>query len=433
MQQALPPGQGGSGEVSLPTSRVVQVWRPVQYLGAKTRLIDRLTPLVHTGTPGAIVDLFSGSSVISQHLSWFAPVIGMDDSSLAGVLFEAGVRLAGRKPSDELRAVLESSYPSEGPTPERDLAVESEAVGRKDVSELIRLYRTRNEEFNGSYSPNDSWWRGKVDGSFPHTLEAHYGGHYFGFRQARELDWIASRVRALPSLTDRAIGLGVLLATASSVVASPGKHFAQPLNMFAESPTTFVRHRLVSDRSRSVKVEALRALESFLSLPRRRFAQSSEFVRSTLPVQLELPSELSSVYADPPYTTDQYSRYYHVLNTISSGERFALTSRHGIPTKGRYPQSRTESVFSNPAKALEGFRELTRRVASVTDHFVLSYSSNVEPGSRTRTVSLSALREVCTESFERVIVVSLAHSYRPLQPKEKAAASATELAIVCDK
>ena len=72
-------------------SKVAVQFRPVQYLGNKTRLLDNIAEAVASVvSPGACVaDLFSGTAVVARRLSSRNPVVAVDVQSYAEVIGRA--------------------------------------------------------------------------------------------------------------------------------------------------------------------------------------------------------------------------------------------------------------------------------------------------------------------------------------------------------
>ncbi len=438
MQQAILPLQLDSTGVrkrrEAATRRVdgTEVWRPIQYLGSKLRLLDQLGVHFRMDHPGVSIDLFSGSSVVSQFLALRGPVMGVDSSDFSSVLFNATVRHSGEPVDRLVELASEPRTFEDGPTPLETVREERAAIRRRDPACLLALYRRENQEFNDAYRTTTDWWRSHVEGRFPHILEAHFGGHYFGFGQARDLDWLRHRILSEKDEAIRSVGMAALLATASSLVASAGKHFAQPLNFLEGESNAFVKSRLLSDRSLDPSTVFLSHLRRFASLTGKPHGNGSRHIRAELPEGLNPVEGVDLVYADPPYTPDEYSRFYHLLNVMVRSEPFQLTTVRGIPTKGRYPSFRAPSKFCDRGEAPAAFRELVRRVSRLDSRFVLSYSAGREQGSRDRTMDLADLTSICSDEYERVTTLPLDHTYRPLQPRSRLAPSATEFVLVCD-
>lgn len=81
-------------------------------------------------------------------------------------------------------------------------------------------------------------------------------------------------------------------------------------------------------------------------------------------------SKIGAVYADPPYTKDQYSRYYHVYETMY---QYDYPSAEGM---GRARSDRFASPFCLKTEVGESFESLFRAIAALDLPLVLSYPSN---------------------------------------------------------
>ena len=75
------------------------------------------------------------------------------------------------------------------------------------------------------------------------------------------------------------------------------------------------------------------------------------------------------VYADPPYTKDQYSRYYHVYETLY---RYDFPGAHGL---GRARPDRTSTPFCRKSQVSDAFTHLFTAVAELRVPLILSYPS----------------------------------------------------------
>ena len=77
--------------------------------------------------------------------------------------------------------------------------------------------------------------------------------------------------------------------------------------------------------------------------------------------------ESDLVYADPPYSTAQYSRYYHVLETLVKYDD------PKVEFKGLYRPDRFSSAFSKTSEVEKEFEYLFSNVAKFNKKLVLSY------------------------------------------------------------
>lgn len=75
----------------------------------------------------------------------------------------------------------------------------------------------------------------------------------------------------------------------------------------------------------------------------------------------------SIVYADPPYKQDQYSRYYHLLETL------VLYDYPKVTGKARYREKRATSIFSSKLRSHSGIEGLAALTHAIGADFILSY------------------------------------------------------------
>src|SRR5690606_18929617 len=75
----------------------------------------------------------------------------------------------------------------------------------------------------------------------------------------------------------------------------------------------------------------------------------------------------SIVYADPPYTKDQYSRYYHLWETL------VLYDYPKITGKGRYREGRFQTEFAVKSKVVPAMNALAQLASMMHSDLVLSY------------------------------------------------------------
>lgn len=93
----------------------------------------------------------------------------------------------------------------------------------------------------------------------------------------------------------------------------------------------------------------------------------------------QLDRKVGAVYADPPYTRDHYSRFYHVLETMCLWDNPGVsTTRIRAVTntfsRGMYRADRHQSPFCIKSKAPNAFERLFASVRDLKAPLVLSYS-----------------------------------------------------------
>jgi len=132
----------------------------------------------------------------------------------------------------------------------------------------------------------------------------------------------------------------------------------------------------------------------------------------------DLPSSPSLVYFDPPYTADNYSRFYHALDVIARNDYPPLEKdAAGKPVRGRYPQigTRFQSGFARASAVEDEFRKVIAACAASGAKLVISYSSPTglllkryakmgaaDPVRELERLCLEAYRDVSTERHKMV-------------------------------
>lgn len=199
-----------------------------------------------------------------------------------------------------------------------------------------------------------------------------YGNTYFGWRQCMEIDSIVFSIdksfKEGRLKEDERIWLLLFLGRAMLKVSNTTGHFAQFLRPKQDSLKVYIRQR-----RRKVWEEFLAAADLCSPIGsvswRKRNRIFNQDSCDLLPSLIQNRSQPALVYADPPYTTDQYSRYYHVLETLFHYDYPSVSS------KARYRQDRFSTPFSKSTTAVEAFTRLVGNISTLQADLILSYPS----------------------------------------------------------
>ncbi|MFP3882956.1 MAG: DNA adenine methylase [Actinomycetota bacterium] len=428
-------------------------FRTVQYLGSKYRILDRIVETIeNVARPsGSVVDLFAGSGVVARRISDSWPTVAVDIQEYSRVL--ASALLAPTNASDEaIEHILEDAHhrAADLQSSVRELLnFEQEAVqsAYTDPTALVSVLE------NGSMLALDN----QPDAMAPVLRQAlsegndrlskgpgsvmlrYYGGVYFSYTQALELDAIAEAARDLPG-TARVPALAAVLSTASQVVTSVGSHFAQPINPRTADGAIkqYAVESILKSWGQSVFPTFRRWLDRYFRLTPTRFGGSAR--RQDFRAALEdLPDDVAAVYADPPYTRDHYSRFYHVLETLARGDEPLVSTVNSAGSsklsKGLYRTGRHQSPFCIKSQAPTAFRQLMEPLASQHIPLVISYSPYQKgTRSRPRLMTVEALSKLAGEFYPRVAVESvgrIAHSKLNNKATNAEVCYDAELLVVC--
>jgi adenine-specific DNA methylase len=192
-----------------------------------------------------------------------------------------------------------------------------------------------------------------------------YGGYYFSPMQAIYLD--ALRETLPKSGIKRDVGLASLIWAASRCAASPG-HTAQPFKANATA-------------GRFLREAWMRDIKTFVSDAHRTIAHVyshqkgvAECVDASLLAAKLGEGDLA--FLDPPYSGVHYSRFYHVLETLTANEHFEVSGSGRYPPRDNRPQS-DFSVQTRSRSALHSLLEtLSRTGCSAIITFPAGEASN---------------------------------------------------------
>lgn len=413
-------------------------WRPVQFLGSKMRSLDFLSDALLSiqDSRGTVWDAFCGSSVVSQRLAADGNQVWTSDALHSSATFGRALLGVGR-PSDSAvdlvgiahNAVESASNADSSPWSDW-LEEERGLVAAGDGPGLLALggrlpQRWRSLDATPTLARLFSASEGSARSNAIRPaglLSTVYAGTYFGIRQSLALDALRGAIDAeVPTNVSgswtRAALLTALCHAASAAVFSPGKHFAQAHRIRSDKNLSFHGRRAVQDRSINVAAAFLRAATEIehkaAQLEGGHWAER-RLVGET-PTSILRARGVSAVYADPPYTAQQYSRFYHLLETLVSGVPPVLQTVNGEVTRGLYPEGRFLSPFSSRREAPQAFRRLIETAHSSGAHILISYSASRGPVSgNARIVSLEQIVQWVRDAYgvSAVTVEQLGLRYR---------------------
>lgn len=239
------------------------------------------------------------------------------------------------------------------------------------------------------------------------TVSRHFGGVYFSFRQAAALDAILTAAAASEEQMRDPL-LAAALSTASQLVNTVGKQFAQPLRPRNKAGEIKPDLTKIVQRDRSADTfDAYRIwLGRYAALP-RAIGEPRALRLDYLDALQGDANDCSVLYADPPYTRDHYSRFYHVLETmcLRDDPSISRVTKGGTRTvsRGSYREERHQSPFCIRSAAPAAFKALFEAARRRDLPLVLSYSPHeAGDGTHPRVVSISQIMEIARSSYERV-------------------------------
>jgi len=321
----------------------------MKYMGSKrTMLGNGLGEVLSQEVTGAtrFVDLFTGSAAVS----WFVagksnvPVVAVDLQKFSAVMAKAVLYRTSAIDTKRIfelwsartRRYIKAKY--------RGFLTEAQNIESQDwesaplrVSEEAKeLCETANE--------------------LPVTKA--YGGYYFSPIQALYLDALR---KTLPlKREEKWLSLAALIQAASRCAAAPG-HTAQPIKATATGAPS-----LFEAWSKDVLSQTQKALEETGA----KVALTEGEAHVTDAVRFAGNLERGDLaFLDPPYSSEHYSRFYHVLETLAKGDCSEVQGQ------GRYPSQdeRPRSDFSLRSRSRAAFERLFSTLAKREVRAILTY------------------------------------------------------------
>ena len=348
----------------------------VSYMGTKRRIANSVARIIDAQVRGPFLDLFAGMSAVSasigQSRSVWCNDVQIFASSVATAFFTSRPLTLGSeriatlalRPFQLNAAELRARFADE--ITREELALASGVACRIRSLEHRMPNVAANETLEAERAS-----LAERPFSTPYRLFAiTYSGGYFGITQSIEIDSIRFAIDQL--LADAAIDaadhrwLCLALCQAASKVATTTGHFAQHLRANENN-----YQRYIAQRRRSVWPEWLNAV--FENHPvgtmswrehNRVFRQDANALLNDLQYDNLRPAV---IYADPPYTGDQYSRYYHVYETLLQYDYPASVG------SGRYRPDRFCSPFSMTKRVGQAIEQLILGCARLGSTLVFSY------------------------------------------------------------
>ncbi|MEV7873181.1 hypothetical protein [Microbacterium sp. NPDC089188] len=382
------------------------------------RALEAISETARTlGAGRGFWDAFSGSSIVSQAAGNIGMSVLATDTQRAAGAFAHALLPVGADATQvddlptRLDEVLDAPHPDEAAW-SAYLKQEQEALEGRDYERLLALYAKLPQR----WSAHAGSWNART------PMTTTFAGTYLSLEQSMLLDSARIRLQELRSdgnlgrWTENAI-LTALSHAASRAVHSAGKHFAQPLQAAVPGADNypFIRSRALDDRSVSIPGLARTAASKIASrFVGKAFHEARTIDALSVTAGTLRERDTAVVYADPPYTAQQYSRFYHVLDTLISGQSAPLQTVRGKTLRGLYPEGRYSSPFCSRVQAPAAFERLTDTAHAGGASLMLSYSTSGQRSGNQRTVTESELIRIVSERYgaARVSVIPLEYGYR---------------------
>jgi len=353
----------------------------ISYMGTKKYISPYVNELVNScNGSGPFLDLFSGmcsvSSCISDRPIW------CNDSQLFAS-YVANLAYTTKKPlikpitiENYLAPFYENNFNKLNNRFFREIEKEKIILkGKSSLKKIKSFYSNYPHTQNSKELESErKRLRNKPDTLPWRMFSITYAGGYFSVQQCIEIDSIRYSIEVSYKKgfinKSQYFWLLVALANALSRCSTTTGHFAQYLKVNNNNIKNYIKQR-----RRSIWLEWMSAINShdklFENIQYSKYNKVfNEDANNLLKRLANRKIKPEIIYADPPYTKDQYSRYYHIYDTLIT---YDYPSSFG---EGRYPPNRFRSKFSLKSEVQNELKTLISRVKMVNSSFILSYPEN---------------------------------------------------------
>ncbi len=450
------------GQIQLPLDSFNSpdgLFRPIHYLGSKLRILDFISDAVDKANPSnePICDLFAGSGTVSYMFSRKRSVTAVDIQEYSRVICEALMtertfpynindllsNWEDSETSNSLMRIFEPLIVYE------ESCFERARVGNLfPISELLEIGPLVNTFNTGHKNPTlqeiiietkrrlDIFLKREEAEAITTLL---YGGVYFSFKQTVALDVLSNKIKSLDNVY-RDKFHAALLSTASDIVNTIGKQFAQPIRPRDKdgNPKKNLFSIVNRDRGKDVFNVYKKWVLKYFEVTRPEhecrvlkldYAEAFD----------KLPKDTKVIYADPPYTRDHYSRFYHVLETLALGDQPALTlsKKNGeiSMSRGAYRRDRHQSPFCIKTKVVGAFEVLFANARHINSNLIVSYSPyDINKNVRPRLLTIDQLISIGKRYYPNIQVVTtgkFSHNKLNTNERKLEASTDSEVLLVC--
>lgn len=348
-------------------------------MGTKHWISAEIVRLLRDLPDGPLLDAFAGMGSIGEAVGQSRQIWNNDILRFPALVGRAIFCSAnGPWPPDELARALERPYRRNLNSLTSRFSDELKLEDRYIAKPSLKALKAGNDSISHVGSDSDLERErtslARSPKRFPYRMASiTYAGGFFGLRQSIEIDSIRyamdhakdnGRIR-----NEQWIWLMVGLAQVLTRLNNSTGHFAQHL----KSSKNNVR-RTTEKRRRSVWMELMSTMNVIGPLGEKSWRGSNKwFMRDASSLVGNLYRRKlrpAVIYADPPYSAAQYSRYYHVLDELL---RYRYPPSSG---RGRYPDERHQAAFSNLGTVESATDRFIARCAASKADLIFSYPTN---------------------------------------------------------
>ena len=286
----------------------------IRYMGNKTKLFDFIIPQIEkiTNEGDIICDLMCGTSSIGYALSQRNQIISNDFQKSSSIVSEA--------------LLLTKSIPT--------------LKSIHDDIDVFYFDNIKNKNFSFFYS------------EYPDT--------YFAKNQCLQIDSLRYAIDKSPK-ERQSLYLTILMSAMCKAQSTPG-HFAQFFKKNNKRIQSLREYDLLK-----IFYEKAAEFQTILTSKYKNSVFNMDYNELFKYVDLK---NVKCFYLDPPYTSDQYSRFYHILETV------CLYDYPKTSYKAKYRDGRKMSKFCYKTTVYKEFEKIISFAHTNNSSLVISYSNH---------------------------------------------------------
>lgn len=370
----------------------------IDYQGNKAELVDFIQSGIeeYIDTNDIVLDIFAGSGSVSASLNDDYTIYSNDSEVYAAtinsaILCSKGISLQEIENIKTQLLQIKLELINQENLKEM-VTKEREYIQNKDLKNILKLYSEHDTVWNSeNLSP------GKLRNLNKFNLFVrYYGGSYFGIEQSIEVDSIVKMIKKQDDNKQDLMYASLFYAMNKTVFSRDG-HMAQPLNFEKNSARGF------KFRERNLTVHFIEKLKE--QIDKKKSSKHNKVFNSPFEKVLtnnDIMANVDLIYADPPYTDMQYSRYYHLLNVAKLYEYPELTITSRGYTVGLYTEGRFQSDLSKKSKAKSDLTFLIEKSYENDVSIALSYAypeDELNQATNRYTISIDELVEIAKSIY----------------------------------
>lgn len=287
----------------------------IRYMGNKGKLLDELIPAIESLTnPGDVIcDIMAGTNAVSYALKPRNILITNDIQYYSYVISKC----------------LLNNY-----------SIPSIEEAHNDLDENYNL---------------------NIEKRFFSFFVDEYTDTYFAEKQCLDIDSLRYAIEKIKDDSKKSFYLTVLMSAMCKAQSTTG-HFAQFMNKNHK--------RIIPLRKLSIYDLFFEKINDFKSFKCSKYDNFHFNLDYKLLFKNDLMNNVKCFYLDSPYTADQYSRFYHILETVCKYDNPVLEH------KAKYRNDRVQSDFCYKNKVAGEFENIISFCKSKKAPLVISYSNH---------------------------------------------------------